>query len=371
MTSALTRVPRAPSGLRSRAPSFSSLSRFSPSRGSTRTRDFRAADADVHTTGASSRTRRRKEVFVSRRIQVFDTTLRDGEQSPGIALQPHEKAEIAEQLERLGVDVDRGRVRGRIAGRLRGRPRRRRRASHAPAVASLARAHREDIDAAAEALAGARPLAHPHRARHERDPHGEEARPRAGRGRSSSARWAVELRRRARRRGRVLVRGRDPLRSRVRRARLPRRDPRRARRSSTSPTPSATRCRAQYAAFIDRGAPPLPRAARGDALGALPQRSRARRRELARRDPGGRRAGRVHVNGLGERAGNASLEEIVMALDVRADHFDVETGIETDADHRARRASSRSARATPCSRTRRSSARTRSRTRPASTRTGC
>ena len=55
-------------------------------------------------------------MFVSRRIQIFDTTLRDGEQSPGIALQPHEKAEIAEQLERLGVDVDRGRVRGRVSG---------------------------------------------------------------------------------------------------------------------------------------------------------------------------------------------------------------------------------------------------------------
>ena len=40
-----------------------------------------------------------------RRITIFDTTLRDGEQSPGIALHPHEKAEIAEQLERLGVDV--------------------------------------------------------------------------------------------------------------------------------------------------------------------------------------------------------------------------------------------------------------------------
>ena len=40
-----------------------------------------------------------------RRISIFDTTLRDGEQSPGIALQPHDKAEIAEQLERLGVDV--------------------------------------------------------------------------------------------------------------------------------------------------------------------------------------------------------------------------------------------------------------------------
>ena len=41
----------------------------------------------------------------SRRIQIFDTTLRDGEQSPGIALRPEQKAEIAEQLERLGVDV--------------------------------------------------------------------------------------------------------------------------------------------------------------------------------------------------------------------------------------------------------------------------
>ena len=34
----------------------------------------------------------------SRRIQIFDTTLRDGEQSPGIALRPEEKAEVAEQL---------------------------------------------------------------------------------------------------------------------------------------------------------------------------------------------------------------------------------------------------------------------------------
>ena len=41
----------------------------------------------------------------TRRITIFDTTLRDGEQSPGIALQPDEKVEIAAQLERLGVDV--------------------------------------------------------------------------------------------------------------------------------------------------------------------------------------------------------------------------------------------------------------------------
>ncbi len=39
------------------------------------------------------------------RIYIFDTTLRDGEQSPGISLNPFEKLEIAEQLARLGVDV--------------------------------------------------------------------------------------------------------------------------------------------------------------------------------------------------------------------------------------------------------------------------
>src|SRR4051812_41812245 len=39
------------------------------------------------------------------RVLIFDTTLRDGEQSPGIALDVAEKLEIAEQLGRLGVDV--------------------------------------------------------------------------------------------------------------------------------------------------------------------------------------------------------------------------------------------------------------------------
>ena len=39
------------------------------------------------------------------RIQIFDTTLRDGEQSPGASLNMDEKLEIARQLERLGVDV--------------------------------------------------------------------------------------------------------------------------------------------------------------------------------------------------------------------------------------------------------------------------
>lgn len=45
------------------------------------------------------------QAFDSNRVIVFDTTLRDGEQSPGIAYSVSEKIEIAEQLARLGVDV--------------------------------------------------------------------------------------------------------------------------------------------------------------------------------------------------------------------------------------------------------------------------
>ena len=39
------------------------------------------------------------------RITVFDTTLRDGEQSPGCSMNQQEKLRLAHQLDRLGVDV--------------------------------------------------------------------------------------------------------------------------------------------------------------------------------------------------------------------------------------------------------------------------
>ncbi|KAG0009266.1 hypothetical protein BGZ80_002564, partial [Entomortierella chlamydospora] len=39
------------------------------------------------------------------KLIIFDTTLRDGEQSPGVTLTVNEKIEIAKQLSRLGVDV--------------------------------------------------------------------------------------------------------------------------------------------------------------------------------------------------------------------------------------------------------------------------
>ena len=39
------------------------------------------------------------------RIKIFDTTLRDGEQSPGCSMNLEEKIRLARQLQRLGVDV--------------------------------------------------------------------------------------------------------------------------------------------------------------------------------------------------------------------------------------------------------------------------
>ncbi|MGH2728120.1 MAG: 2-isopropylmalate synthase, partial [Actinomycetota bacterium] len=85
------------------------------------------------------------------RVRIFDTTLRDGEQSPGINLNVKEKLEIAEQLARLGVDIieagfpvtspgDFESV-SAIAQTVKG-----------PTIAALARAHDLDIDRAWEAV---------------------------------------------------------------------------------------------------------------------------------------------------------------------------------------------------------------------------
>ena len=46
-----------------------------------------------------------KRTYDDSTVIIFDTTLRDGEQSPGATLSSAEKLEIARQLSRLGVDV--------------------------------------------------------------------------------------------------------------------------------------------------------------------------------------------------------------------------------------------------------------------------
>jgi 2-isopropylmalate synthase len=91
----------------------------------------------------------------SPRITIFDTTLRDGEQAPGIALRPDEKAEVAAQLERRGGDVIEAGFAISSPGDFEG-VRAVARTVGAPTVASLCRTRKEDLEASAEALAGAR-----------------------------------------------------------------------------------------------------------------------------------------------------------------------------------------------------------------------
>lgn len=93
-------------------------------------------------------------------IRFFDTTLRDGEQTPGVALNPAQKLEIAEQLAKLRVDIieagfpiasdgDFECVRD-IATHVKG-----------PMIAALARTHKLDIERAAKALEPAdKPMIH-------------------------------------------------------------------------------------------------------------------------------------------------------------------------------------------------------------------
>ena len=215
------------------------------------------------------------------RVFIFDTTLRDGEQSPGISLNVQEKLEIAHQLARLGVDIieagfpitspgDFEAVTA-IAKQVEG-----------PVICGLARTSAQDIDAAWNAVKHSeRPRIHTFIATS--DIHIER--------KLQTTREDVigpgARRRRARqgvlRRRRVLARGRQPLRRRVhgRGGRRPR--SRRARPRSTSPTPSATRCRTstrEMFAELYRLVPELTRRRR---VGPLPRRPGPGGGQLVRR----------------------------------------------------------------------------------------
>ena len=88
---------------------------------------------------------------MTKRIYIFDTALRDGEQTSGVNLNVKEKLEIAAQLQRLGVDeieagfpiASNGDFEGvkAIAQNIKG-----------PVIAALARAAKKDIDRALEAI---------------------------------------------------------------------------------------------------------------------------------------------------------------------------------------------------------------------------
>jgi 2-isopropylmalate synthase len=94
------------------------------------------------------------------RVLIFDTTLRDGEQSPGISLNTQEKLEIAQQLARLGVDVIEAGFPITSPGDFEA-VQEISRTVEGPVVAGLARTHMADIDSAWNALRDAeRPRIH-------------------------------------------------------------------------------------------------------------------------------------------------------------------------------------------------------------------
>ncbi|MCH7958853.1 MAG: 2-isopropylmalate synthase [Candidatus Hydrogenedentes bacterium] len=97
---------------------------------------------------------------MSDRVEIFDTTLRDGEQSPGASMDDGQKIKVALQLEKLGVDVieagfpiaseNEFESVKKVAALIKG-----------PRVAALARAIRPDIERAAAALEqAAKPVLH-------------------------------------------------------------------------------------------------------------------------------------------------------------------------------------------------------------------
>src|SRR3954452_15925648 len=86
------------------------------------------------------------------RVHIFDTTLRDGEQSPGISLNTHEKVEIAQQLARLGVDVIEAGFPITSPGDFEAAQAISREVD-GPVICGLARTHKADIDAAWDAIA--------------------------------------------------------------------------------------------------------------------------------------------------------------------------------------------------------------------------
>ncbi|MDQ4106036.1 MAG: 2-isopropylmalate synthase, partial [Actinomycetota bacterium] len=261
-----------------------------------------------------------------RRVQIFDTTLRDGEQSPGISLSVEEKIEIARQLARLRVDVieagfpitsegDFESV-SRIAAEVEG-----------PAIAGLARIYEGDIERAWEAVQWSnRPRVHTfvgtsdlhieHQMRSNKDdilhracegvqfakslcPEVEFSPMDATR---TDIGYLAEIVAEAVEAGADVVNIADTV-------------------GYTTPVEFA-----EFLKDLQGRVPGLADAVLSvhchDDLGLAVANS------LAGVQVG---AGQVEVavNGIGERAGNASLEEVVMALVTRRDHYGVEVGVET------------------------------------------
>ena len=261
-----------------------------------------------------------------RRIKVLDTTLRDGEQSPGIALRPEAKGEIAAMLERLGVDVIEAGFAASSPGDFEGVQAAAEAVSRVT-VASLSRATVDDIEAAAAALAPA-PRSRIHIVLATSALHME--RKLSLEPGDVLERIASSVERAAALVDEVEFSAEDATRSdRAFLARVCETATEAGAAVVNLPDTVGYASPGEYAELFEEMLARCPglrdvelSAHCHNDLGLAVANSLA---GIA----GGASQVECTVNGIGERAGNASLEEVVMALRVRADVFGVETGIDT------------------------------------------
>ncbi|WP_068135534.1 2-isopropylmalate synthase [Limnochorda pilosa] len=260
------------------------------------------------------------------RVRIFDTTLRDGEQSPGFSMNQEEKLQLARQLARLQVDVieagfpiaspgDFEGVRA-VAREVRG-----------PVIAALARTHPADVEAAARALEPAeRARIHtfiatsPIHMRHKLRKEPDEVVEMAVKAVAQARRYVDD----------VEFSAEDATRSdwdflvRVFSAAL-------GAGATTLNVPDTVGYTTpeEYAALIQHLREEIPGCDRAvlsvhthDDLGLAVANALAAVQAGARQVEG-------TINGIGERAGNCSLEEVVMALRTRHDRMPYDTGVET------------------------------------------
>jgi 2-isopropylmalate synthase len=260
-----------------------------------------------------------------RRIRIFDTTLRDGEQSPGIALRPDEKAEIARALELLGVDVIEAGFAASSPGDFEGVAAVAQ-ATRTATVASLARTTQEDIDAAVAALQGA-PRTRVHIFMATSALHMERKLGLTPTEVLERIAWAVAYA--AERADEVEFSAEDATRSECTFLAAACREAIAAGATTVNlPDTVGFATPGEYTRMFDEVRALCPELDGvelsvhcHDDLGLAVANSLA-----------GIAAGATQVectvNGIGERAGNAALEEIVMALRVRADVYDAESGVD-------------------------------------------